>query len=48
MVQGFKKTIKMNINASKHWMLGKFNGVFVLRPSLRSYKDEDCFPSCGA
>lgn len=43
MPRGPKKHLK-RLNAPKHWMLGKMDGVWAPKPSPGPHKERECFP----
>jgi ribosomal protein S4E len=45
MARGPRKHLK-RLNAPKHWMLGKMDGIFAPRPSPGPHKLRECLPLC--
>ncbi|GMI54861.1 hypothetical protein ScalyP_jg7210 [Parmales sp. scaly parma] len=45
MARGPKKHLK-RLNAPKHWMLGKMEGVWAPKPSAGPHKTRECLPLC--
>lgn len=45
MARGPKHHLK-RLNAPKHWMLGKLDGIFAPRPSTGPHRLRECLPLC--